>query len=64
MSRTAPASTRTLDRIISLQDYVDFASTFPGFAKATIDALTTPDWSGLVITVAADDGDIFRLTTV
>ena len=58
MSRAAPASTRTLDRIISLQDYVDFASAFPGFAKATIDALTTPDWSGLVITVAADDGDV------
>lgn len=54
----APVSTRTLDRIISLADYVEFAATFPGCAKATASMLAMPSWRGLAVTVAAQDGAI------
>jgi predicted phage baseplate assembly protein len=38
----APITTRTFDRIVSLDDYGDFASTFPGIGKAS----AVPVWSG------------------
>jgi hypothetical protein len=51
-----PATTRTLDRIVSLQDFEDFAQAFAGIAKAQVAAL----WDGtselVHITVAAEGG--------
>jgi predicted phage baseplate assembly protein len=47
---------RTLDRVVSLQDYADFARAFAGIAKAT----ATWTWSGqqriVLLTVAGSDG--------
>jgi predicted phage baseplate assembly protein len=52
----APLTVLTLDRIVSLQDYEDFARAFAGIAKA----LATWTWSGQTrgafITVAGPDG--------
>ena len=53
---SAPLTVRTLDRIVSLQDYGDYAAAFPGIAKA----LATWTWSGrrqgVFITVAGPSG--------
>ncbi len=52
----APVTVLTLDRIVSLQDYEDFARAFSGIAKA----LATWTWSGhrrrVFVTVAGIDG--------
>jgi predicted phage baseplate assembly protein len=40
----APLTVRTLDRVVSLQDYEDFTRAYPGIAKA----LATWTWSGRV----------------
>jgi predicted phage baseplate assembly protein len=52
----APVAVLTLDRIVSLQDYEDFARAFSGIAKA----LATWTWSGhtrqVFVTVAGIDG--------
>ena len=54
--RNAPLTVMTLDRIVSLQDYEDFARAFSGIAKA----LATWTWSGQVrgvfVTVAGTNG--------
>ncbi len=54
--RNAPLGILTLDRIVSLQDYEDFARAFAGVAKA----LTTWTWygetRGVFITVAGPGG--------
>lgn len=54
--QNAPLTVMTLDRIVSLQDYEDFARAFVGIAKA----LATWTWSGrlqaVFVTVAGDDG--------
>jgi hypothetical protein len=54
--RNAPLGMMTLDRIVSLQDYQDFARAFQGVAKA----LATWSWTGLrrgvFVTVAGADG--------
>jgi hypothetical protein len=52
----APRSVLTLGRVVSLQDYADFASDYAGVGKAT--ATWTWDGSrrGVVLTVAAADG--------
>lgn len=53
----APLTVLTLDRIVSLRDYEDFARTFAGVAKA----LATWTWSGrgrgVLLTVAGPQGD-------
>ena len=53
----APASVRTLDRIVSLQDFEDFSRAFAGIGKAQSVAV----WNGadqiVHITVAATNGD-------
>lgn len=58
---TVPATTRTLDRIVSLQDFEDFAQTFAGIGKAQAVAL----WNGEVeivhLTVAAVGGETVAL---
>jgi len=54
--QNAPRTVRTLDRIVSLDDYTDFARGFAGVAKA----LAVPLWSGesevVHVTVAGVDG--------
>jgi predicted phage baseplate assembly protein len=53
--QNAPLTLRTLDRIVSLQDYEDFARAFSGITKA----LATWTWNGqqqgVLITVAGPD---------
>lgn len=55
--RNAPLTVLTLDRLVSLQDYEDFARAFAGIGKAS----ATWIWSGQVrrvfVTIAAADGD-------
>ncbi len=55
--RNAPLTVLTLDRIVSLQDYEDFARSYAGVAKA----LATWTWSGhrrgVLLTVAGANGD-------
>ena len=54
----APSKIRTLDRIVSLQDFEDFARGFPGIGKAQ----AIPLWNGqsqfVHITVAGVDGSL------
>jgi len=54
--RNAPLTVLTLGRVVSLQDYEDFARAFSGIAKA----LATWSWSGeqrsVLVTVAGVDG--------
>jgi predicted phage baseplate assembly protein len=54
--RTAPLIARTLDRVVSLSDYEDFARAFPGIGKA----LATRTWTGraraVFLTVAGAGG--------
>lgn len=54
--RNAPLTVLTLDRIVSLQDYEDFANAFAGIAKA----LATRTWNGqqqgVFVTVAGPNG--------
>ena len=54
----APSKIRTLDRIVSLQDFEDFARSFPGIGKAQ----AIPLWNGqsqfVHITVAGADGSL------
>ena len=54
--QNAPLAIMTLDRIVSLEDYENFARAFAGVAKA----LATWSWSGLVrgvfVTVAGPEG--------
>lgn len=53
----APLTVKTLDRIVSLQDFTDFTRAFAGIGKAQ----AVPLWSGeqqiVHITIAAEDGD-------
>jgi hypothetical protein len=55
--RNAPLTVLTLGRVVSLQDYEDFARAFAGLAKA----LATWSWSGerrsVLVTVAGTNGD-------
>jgi len=54
--RNAPLTVLTLDRVVSLQDYEDFARTFAGIAKA----LASETWEnrerGVVLTIAGPNG--------
>jgi hypothetical protein len=53
---SAPLTVRTLDRIVSFQDYEDFARAFAGIGKAQADLLMTGETQLLHITVAAVGG--------
>jgi hypothetical protein len=53
-ARVAATKTRSLGRIISLQDYGDFAAGFAGIAKAK--AVTGPAPDAVLLTIAAQDG--------
>jgi len=58
--QNAPLKVLTLDRIVSLKDYEDFAHAFGGVAKA----LATWSWMGqqrgVVVTVAGPKGGVFN----
>lgn len=52
----APLNVRTLDRIVSLQDYEDFARTFSGIGKAQATALWSGEHHLVHLTIAGADG--------
>lgn len=52
----APLTVRTLDRIVSLQDYEDFARTFSGIGKAQATALWSGEHHLVHLTIAGADG--------
>ena len=54
--RNAPLTVLTLDRIVSLQDYEDFARAFSGVAKALATWTWTGEVRGVFVTVAGPDG--------
>ena len=54
--RNAPLRTRTLGRVVSLQDYEDFARAFSGIAKAHAVWVWTSRGRGVFVTVALPDG--------
>ncbi|NJN85153.1 MAG: putative baseplate assembly protein [Leptolyngbyaceae cyanobacterium SL_7_1] len=53
---SAPLTVRTLDRIVSLQDYEDFARAFAGIGKAQAELLRAGETQLVHITVAAIGG--------
>ncbi|MEB3294492.1 MAG: putative baseplate assembly protein, partial [Synechococcales bacterium] len=54
---SAPRTVRTLDRIVSLQDYEDFARAFTGIGKAQAVVLWAGELQQVQITVAGLEGD-------
>jgi predicted phage baseplate assembly protein len=56
--RNAPQTVLTLDRLVSLSDYEDFARTFAGIGKARSAALWTGKRSIVHLTVAAASGAV------
>jgi hypothetical protein len=54
--RNAPLTVLALDRIVSLQDYEDFARAFSGVAKALATWTWTGEVRGVFVTVAGPDG--------
>ncbi|CAE6484244.1 putative baseplate assembly protein [Nitrosomonas nitrosa] len=56
--RNMPLGVRTLGRVVSLQDYEDFARAYPGVAKAKAAVLNTRAGRTIVITVAGEEGEM------
>lgn len=54
--RLAPLSVRTLGRIVSLQDYEDYARDYPGVAKAGAWSISAAGRKVVQITLAGEDG--------
>jgi hypothetical protein len=54
--RNAPLTVLTLDRIVSLQDYEDFARAFSGVAKALATWTWTGEVRGVFVTAAGPEG--------
>lgn len=54
--RNAPLTIMTLDRIVSLQDYEDFARAFAGIAKALATWTRSGEKRGVLVTVAGPKG--------
>lgn len=57
----APLTVLTLDRVVSLQDYEDFARAFAGVAKAAATWTWFGQSRGVFITVAGADGGVVSL---
>jgi hypothetical protein len=53
----APLTVRTLDRIVSLQDYEDFARSFAGIGKAKVTSIWDGESEIIHLTVADANGD-------
>lgn len=58
--RNAALTLRTLDRIVSLQDYEDFAAAFSGVSKALATSTWTGRRRGVLLTVAGTDGAVIE----
>lgn len=54
--RNAPYTVLTLDRVVSLQDYEDFARRFAGIGKAAATLLWTGEHQSVHLTLGTDDG--------
>ena len=54
--RNMPLAVRTLGRVVSVQDYEDYARAYTGIAKAQARVLNTRAGRTVFITVAGDDG--------
>lgn len=54
--RSLPLFTRTLGRVVSLQDHADFALGFAGIGKASARVLNLPAGRTVAVTVASSDG--------
>lgn len=55
--RRAPCTVRTLDRVVSLRDYEDFAREFPGVARAGAWGLVVQGAPAVQVTLAAPGGE-------
>ena len=55
----APLQTLTLDRVVSLSDYADYARAFPGVAKAHAVWVWTPRGRGVLVHIAGPDESVF-----
>ena len=53
--RNAPLAVTALDRLVSTQDYADFARLFGGVGKAAASRLATPGGQTVVVTIAGVD---------
>ena len=60
--RNATLTLRTLDRIVSLQDYQDFAAAFSGVSKALATSTWTGRRRGVLLTIAGTDGAVVEET--
>jgi predicted phage baseplate assembly protein len=54
--RNTPLAVLTLERVVSLQDYEDFAHTFAGIAKAMATPFRDGQRPGVVLTIAGPNG--------
>ncbi len=54
--RNMPLGVRTLGRVVSLQDYADYARAYTGIAKAQATVLNTLAGRTVLVTVAGDNG--------
>lgn len=54
--RNAPLTVLTLDRVVSLQDFEDFARSYAGISKALATWVWDGEARGVFVTVAAPDG--------
>ena len=54
----SPLTVLTLDRLVSLQDYQDFARAFAGFSKALATPTSDGSQRGVFITVAGETGQV------
>ncbi len=55
--RSAPNSVRTFGRIVSLQDFEDFARSFAGISKAKADLVHVGEGNVVHVTICGEDGD-------
>ncbi len=56
--RNAPLRVLTLDRVVSLQDYEDFASAFAGLAKALATSIRDASGEYVLLTIAGPGGAV------
>ena len=56
--QNAPRTILTLERIVSLKDYEDFVSAFPGIGKAQVKAFPMRRGRVVHITIASSDGSV------
>jgi predicted phage baseplate assembly protein len=61
--RNAPVTVLTLDRVVSLRDFEDFARTFAGIGKASASGLQVGETQLVHVTIAASNGTEIAPTT-